>query len=345
MVIWNTRNVRFRDDREKDRDVDQRLSVIANFSGDHDGDVVKDTDVAWNTSRGQAEWNYRMVWPVMLPCKLPRLKIQVLLLLPPLRPALSPTAGARRCGTTPSSTTAPKWASACTTSSPSSTPPSAPRRPSTRTPAHGGSRSRSAPPRAARAAPLTHARAATAPELQRSAGPGVGSVLPRGCGRGGAEPRGRGPEGAQPQPVPALADAQPSPVGRGHARPRLAAVTAVMSRAALRARQPQPNLSCACVFAIFVCVWVSVPMWQGFIVAVPFVQQMRHNRLCVHHPSGHCAALRHHQPRKFRFLTGPSLLSFAFCAPSSATHNSICPFATCPTATIATAPWKSCAGS
>ena len=39
--------------------------------------LPKTTDVAWDSSGGAAEWNYRMVWPVQLPCKLPRVKIAV----------------------------------------------------------------------------------------------------------------------------------------------------------------------------------------------------------------------------------------------------------------------------
>lgn len=77
VVLWNTRSVRFGDPKKRDDDVDQRVVVISNFDGVYNQDAVKQTDVAWISASGNAEWNYRMVWPVTLPAKVPRLKLQL----------------------------------------------------------------------------------------------------------------------------------------------------------------------------------------------------------------------------------------------------------------------------
>ena len=47
-----------------------------NFEGIPDNDTTRSTDTAWN-SGADADWNYRMKFPVTLPCKVPRLKITV----------------------------------------------------------------------------------------------------------------------------------------------------------------------------------------------------------------------------------------------------------------------------
>ena len=55
--------------------MNQRVKVTTNFQNKRGREVVKATDVAWNASGGQAEWNYRMVWRLSLPSKMPRIKL------------------------------------------------------------------------------------------------------------------------------------------------------------------------------------------------------------------------------------------------------------------------------
>jgi len=71
-VIWNTREVR-RAEETDHPEIDQKITVTCNFEGVYEGDIVKSTDVAWE-SDGDAEWNYRMVFPLQVPCRVPRLK-------------------------------------------------------------------------------------------------------------------------------------------------------------------------------------------------------------------------------------------------------------------------------
>ena len=73
MVIWNTRRVRFPEEKDADNMVDQQVRVEANFAGE--APITKETDTAWDSSGGSAEWNYRMIFPVKLPTKNARLKI------------------------------------------------------------------------------------------------------------------------------------------------------------------------------------------------------------------------------------------------------------------------------
>mmetsp|Transcript_8495 Transcript_8495/g.16195 ORF Transcript_8495/g.16195 Transcript_8495/m.16195 type:complete len:1348 (-) Transcript_8495:95-4138(-) len=75
LVIWNTKSVVPADDKEGQKDINQRIVVNTNFDGRSGGGGKKQTDVAWNSNGGAAEWNYRMIWPVTLPCKVPRLRI------------------------------------------------------------------------------------------------------------------------------------------------------------------------------------------------------------------------------------------------------------------------------
>lgn len=78
MVIWSTRDVRFPSEEDADGaidDVNQRVAVTTNFSHQRGREIVKHTDVAWGSSSGQADWNYRMKWRLSLPAKMPRLKI------------------------------------------------------------------------------------------------------------------------------------------------------------------------------------------------------------------------------------------------------------------------------
>lgn len=77
MVIWNTRDIRMPDDKDKDKDVDQKMFVTVNFDGTYGGDITKSTDVAWFSAGGAAEWNWRMVWKIHLPCQVPRVKISM----------------------------------------------------------------------------------------------------------------------------------------------------------------------------------------------------------------------------------------------------------------------------
>jgi hypothetical protein len=62
MVIWNTRDVRFPQDKDADGavdDVNQRIVVTTNFMNQQGKEVVKQTDVAWNSAGGQADWSAR----------------------------------------------------------------------------------------------------------------------------------------------------------------------------------------------------------------------------------------------------------------------------------------------
>lgn len=76
VVIWNTKGVVPADDKEDQaKDINQQIIVTTNFEGRSGGDDKKQTDVAYFCAGGAAEWNYRMIWPVTLPCKVPRLRI------------------------------------------------------------------------------------------------------------------------------------------------------------------------------------------------------------------------------------------------------------------------------
>jgi hypothetical protein len=56
-------------------DVNQRVAVTTNFSHQHGREIQKQTDVAWGSAGGHADWFYRMKWRIKIPAKLPRLKI------------------------------------------------------------------------------------------------------------------------------------------------------------------------------------------------------------------------------------------------------------------------------
>jgi len=77
MVIWNTRDVRMPEEKDKDKDVDQKIFATANFEGEYGNDIIKDTDTAWYSSSGMAEWNWRMKWRLRLPCQVPRIKLSM----------------------------------------------------------------------------------------------------------------------------------------------------------------------------------------------------------------------------------------------------------------------------
>jgi hypothetical protein len=57
--------------------MDQRLSVTSNFTGQYGRDIIKWTDTAPDAAGGSADWNYRMKWRTVVPCKVPRLKFQL----------------------------------------------------------------------------------------------------------------------------------------------------------------------------------------------------------------------------------------------------------------------------
>eukprot|EP01006_Ploeotia_vitrea_P045078 TRINITY_DN66894_c5_g6_i1.p1 TRINITY_DN66894_c5_g6~~TRINITY_DN66894_c5_g6_i1.p1 ORF type:complete len:1357 (-),score=756.79 TRINITY_DN66894_c5_g6_i1:54-4124(-) len=77
MVLWRTEGVRMPEEKDKNDSVDQKMYVTTNFTGEYGKDTIKETDVAWYSSGGEAEWNYRMVYRVTLPCKVPRMKISI----------------------------------------------------------------------------------------------------------------------------------------------------------------------------------------------------------------------------------------------------------------------------
>jgi hypothetical protein len=55
-------------------DVNQRIAATTDF-GKTRKFVQKQTDVAWNSSEGLADWNYRMKWRLKIPSKFPRIKL------------------------------------------------------------------------------------------------------------------------------------------------------------------------------------------------------------------------------------------------------------------------------
>lgn len=77
MVLWKTKDVRMPDEKDKDKDVDQKMFITTNFDGVYNGDTIKATDVAWFSAAGAAEWNWRMVYRFKLPCLVPRIKISM----------------------------------------------------------------------------------------------------------------------------------------------------------------------------------------------------------------------------------------------------------------------------
>lgn len=77
LVVWATRDVRRPtgdDDAGRLDEIDQYVTATANFGGV--GDVVKSTDTAWGAG-ASADFNYRLVYRLALPCKVPRVKLTV----------------------------------------------------------------------------------------------------------------------------------------------------------------------------------------------------------------------------------------------------------------------------
>jgi len=77
MVIWNTRDIRMPEEKDRDSEVDQKMYATANFNGEYGNDIIKDTDTAWFSGSGMAEWNWRMKWRLRLPCQVPRIKLSM----------------------------------------------------------------------------------------------------------------------------------------------------------------------------------------------------------------------------------------------------------------------------
>eukprot|EP00466_Bigelowiella_natans_P015782 jgi/Bigna1/67725/fgenesh1_pg.4_\ len=76
LILWYTVGVRR--PGSNDKYVNQQIRVTANFDGDPGNEVYKETDIAWSTAaEDRADWNWRMLFNVKLPCANPRLKIQV----------------------------------------------------------------------------------------------------------------------------------------------------------------------------------------------------------------------------------------------------------------------------
>eukprot|EP00474_Spongospora_subterranea_P005176 CRZ05634.1 hypothetical protein [Spongospora subterranea] len=75
LVIWATRDIRFPSDDRFDT-IDQTITCTVNFTGEPGADTITSTDTAWG-SGAEADWNYRMMFPVVLPCRVPRLKMTV----------------------------------------------------------------------------------------------------------------------------------------------------------------------------------------------------------------------------------------------------------------------------
>eukprot|EP00808_Paulinella_micropora_P015579 g21631.t1 len=64
MVISKSQRVRNPMADADEEQVDQQVVVTSNFNGE---EVVKTTDVAWYSAKGDADWNHRMKWRVKLP--------------------------------------------------------------------------------------------------------------------------------------------------------------------------------------------------------------------------------------------------------------------------------------
>ncbi|GAB5373084.1 hypothetical protein AAMO2058_001719700 [Amorphochlora amoebiformis] len=77
LILWSTYGVKFPQLENRGLDVDQKIIVTSNFSGEKGEDIIKHTDVAWYAAEGCADWNYRMIFDVKLPCKNPRITISV----------------------------------------------------------------------------------------------------------------------------------------------------------------------------------------------------------------------------------------------------------------------------
>eukprot|EP00469_Lotharella_globosa_P005541 CAMPEP_0167793706 /NCGR_PEP_ID=MMETSP0111_2-20121227/13347_1 /TAXON_ID=91324 /ORGANISM="Lotharella globosa, Strain CCCM811" /LENGTH=1364 /DNA_ID=CAMNT_0007686929 /DNA_START=58 /DNA_END=4149 /DNA_ORIENTATION=+ len=77
LVLWSTQGIKFPQLENRAMDVDQKLIVTANFDGEGGQEVVKHTDVAWYAAEGNADWNWRMIFNLKLPCKNPRLTVSV----------------------------------------------------------------------------------------------------------------------------------------------------------------------------------------------------------------------------------------------------------------------------
>jgi len=67
MVVWNTKDCAFRDAKMSD------IFVV----GYIEGMEPQKTDIHWRSENGEGMFNWRMVFPVTLPYKTPRLKIQL----------------------------------------------------------------------------------------------------------------------------------------------------------------------------------------------------------------------------------------------------------------------------
>ena len=67
-IVWNTKDVVFKDKESSDIFV----RAEAEWSGKQ-----KETDVHWRSLNGKGQFNWRMVFDVEIPCKTPRLKMQI----------------------------------------------------------------------------------------------------------------------------------------------------------------------------------------------------------------------------------------------------------------------------
>mmetsp|Transcript_22475 Transcript_22475/g.33520 ORF Transcript_22475/g.33520 Transcript_22475/m.33520 type:complete len:1427 (+) Transcript_22475:66-4346(+) len=69
LVLWQTVGVKFPEEKDRSSDVDQKIRVSVNFSGVPGREVAKETDTAWYAAGGNAQWNWRLLFPVTLPCR------------------------------------------------------------------------------------------------------------------------------------------------------------------------------------------------------------------------------------------------------------------------------------
>jgi len=73
LIVWETKDIVLADGDH----VDIYIKVMFNPNGWSQEEISKATDIHYNSQDGRGEFNYRMKFPLELPCEFPRLKIQV----------------------------------------------------------------------------------------------------------------------------------------------------------------------------------------------------------------------------------------------------------------------------
>jgi hypothetical protein len=73
LIIWSTKEVVFKDKNMSDIFV----RCFAEWSGEK-----QQTDVHWRSKNGKGEFNWRILFKLEIPCKIPRIKLQISFFLP-----------------------------------------------------------------------------------------------------------------------------------------------------------------------------------------------------------------------------------------------------------------------